>query len=312
MKASDLGWEYWRSFLAVAETGSLSAAARSLRLTQPTLGRHVDALEAALGAPLFTRSQHGLQPTALALSLVPHAGAMAAAADSLLRTASGEAEGERGTVRLAASEIVGIEVLPAMLARFREDHPGIVLELALSNRNEDLLRRDADIAVRMVRPQQAALVARRIGAVGIGLYAKRTYLARHGMPETAAGLASHTVVGVDRNNAALEAIRIGGEPVSRELFSYRCDSDVGQLAAVRAGVGIGICQHGVAARDPDLVPVLPDLFDFSLDMWLAMHEDLRQSRRVRLLFDHLAVELGAYAATGRPRSAARTSSSEMR
>nr|WP_295464025.1 LysR family transcriptional regulator [Mesorhizobium sp.] len=302
MTGSDLGWELWRSFLAVTETGSLSAAARSLRLTQPTLGRHVDALEEALGEPLFVRSQHGLQPTALALSLVPHAEAMAAAAESLLRTASGEAEGERGTVRLAASEIVGIEVLPAMLARFREAHPGIVLELALSNRNEDLLRRDADIAVRMVRPQQAALVARRIGAIGIGLYAKRDYLARHGNPSGVGELSAHTVIGVDRNNAALEAIRIGGEPVLRELFSYRCDSDVGQLAAVRAGVGIGICQHGVAARDPDLVPVLPDLFDLSLDMWLAMHEDLRYSRRVRLLFDHLAAELGAYAKVGRRQS----------
>ena len=298
MTGSDPGWELWRSFLAVTETGSLSAAARSLRLTQPTLGRHVDALEATLGAPLFTRSQHGLQPTSLALSLVPHAEAMASAADNLLRTASGEAEGERGTVRLAASEIVGIEVLPAMLGRFREAHPGIALELALSNRNEDLLRRDADIAVRMVRPQQAALVARRIGTVGIGLYAKRDYLARHGNPSGVGELSAHTVIGVDRNNAALEAIRIGGEPVSRELFSYRCDSDVGQLAAVRGGVGIGICQHGVAARDPDLVPVLPDLFDLSLDMWLAMHEDLRHSRRVRLLFDHLAAELGAYAKVG--------------
>lgn len=302
MASPDLGWELWHSFLAVARTGSLSAAARSLRLTQPTLGRHVDALEEALGEPLFVRSQHGLQPTALALSLVPHAEAMAAAAESLLRTASGEAEGERGTVRLAASEIVGIEVLPAMLARFREAHPGIVLELALSNRNEDLLRRDADIAVRMVRPQQAALVARRIGAIGIGLYAKRDYLARHGNPSGVGELSAHTVIGVDRNNAALEAIRIGGEPVSRELFSYRCDSDVGQLAAVRAGVGIGICQHGVAARDPDLVPVLPDQFDLSLDMWLAMHEDLRHSRRVRLLFDHLAAELGAYAKVGQRRS----------
>lgn len=299
MTTSDLGWEFWRSFLAVARTGSLSAAARSLRLTQPTLGRHVDALEEALGEPLFVRSQHGLQPTALALSLVPHAEAMASAADSLLRTASGEAEGERGTVRLAASEMIGIEVLPPMLARFRERHPGIVLEVVLSNRNEDLLRRDADIAVRMVRPRQAALVARHLGAVGIGLYAMRDYLGRHGVPQTAAELATHTVVGVDRDNAALEAIRIGGEPVSRELFSYRCDSDIGQLAAVRAGVGIGICQHGVAARDPNLVPVLPDLFHFSLDMWLAMHEDLRYSRRVRLLFDHLAAELPAYAKTGR-------------
>lgn len=294
MERSDPGWELWRSFLAVTRTGSLSAAARSLRLTQPTIGRHIDALEAELAAPLFTRSQHGLRPTLLALSLVPHAETMASAVDNLLRTASGDAEGETGVVRLAASEIVGIEVLPPILAAFREAHPRIVIELALSNRNEDLLRRDADIAVRMVRPDQSGLVARRIGVVGIGLYATRGYIGRHGMPADVDALFAHTMVGVDRNAEALAAITIAGRSVSREIFSIRCDSDVGQLALVRAGIGIGVCQVGVAARDDAMVPVLPEAVHFSLDMWLAMHEDLRHSKRVRLLFDHLATGLGNY------------------
>lgn len=299
MKQSDLGWELWRSFLAVARTGSLSAAARTLQVTQPTIGRHIDALEAELAAPLFTRSQHGLRPTGLALSLVPHAETMASAVDNLLRTASGEAEGETGVVRLTASEIVGIEVLPPILAAFREAHPRIVIEMALSNRNEDLLRRDADIAVRMMRPEQSALVARRIGTIGIGLYATRGYIHRHGMPADVDALFAQTMIGVDRNAEVLAAISIAGRPVSRDLFSFRCDSDVGQLAAVRAGVGIGICQDGVAVRDDNLLAVLPETVRFGLDMWLAMHEDLRYSRRVRLLFDHLAAGLGAYAALGR-------------
>jgi DNA-binding transcriptional LysR family regulator len=300
MTRSDLGWELWRSFLAVVRTGSLSAAARSLRLTQPTIGRHIDALETGLAAPLFTRSQNGLRPTALALTLVPHAETMASTVANLLRTASGEAEGETGVVRLTASEIVGIEVLPPILAAFREVHPRIVIELAISNRNEDLLRRDADIAVRMVRPEQAALVARRIGSIGIGLYATRSYIDRHGMPENVDALFARTMIGVDRNEEVMAAIRIGGRTVSRDMFSYRCDSDVGQLAAVRAGVGIGVCQDGVAKRNADLLPVLPNKVRFALDMWLAMHEDMRDSRRVRLLFEHLTAGLQAYAATGRP------------
>jgi DNA-binding transcriptional LysR family regulator len=148
------GWELFRTFLEVARDGSLSGAARKLALTQPTVGRHIDALEAALGLSLFSRSPHGLTATPAALELVGHAEAMAAASAALRRTASSGAVADRGTVRIAASEMIGCEVLPPMLARFRRSHPGIVLELALSNRNEDLLRREADIAVRMVRPRQ--------------------------------------------------------------------------------------------------------------------------------------------------------------
>ena len=137
--------------------GSLSGAARRLGLTQPTVGRHIDALEAALGLTLFTRSPRGLAPTTAALALAPHVEAMAASAAALARTASGEAAADRGVVRVTASEIIGCEVLPPILAAFRAEHPGIAVELALTNRNEDLARRDADIAVRMVRPTQSAL-----------------------------------------------------------------------------------------------------------------------------------------------------------
>lgn len=288
-------WNLYASFREVMRQGSLSAAARALGLTQPTLGRHVAALEAALGAALFTRSPQGLAPTAAALDLLPRVEDMHAAAQAAARAVSGGPSGETGVVRLTASEIIGGVVLPPILAAFRETHPGVVVELTLTNRNEDLLRRDADIAVRMVRPAQSALVARRLGTVAIGLYAHRRYVAAHGLPRTLEALAGHPVIGFDRDDTARRSIAADGPMVSRETFAFRCDSDLAQLAALRAGFGVGGCQRGIAADDPDLLPVLPDAVRFELEMWLAMHEDLRAVGRVRLMFEHLAGALAAYA-----------------
>jgi DNA-binding transcriptional LysR family regulator len=288
-------WDLLRSFLGVVRHGSLSAAARALGLTQPTLGRHIAALESALGVGLFARAPQGLVPTPAAEGLVAHAEAMEAAARALVRAASGEAEETRGAVRLTASEMIGAEVLPAILAGFREVHPRIDIELVLSNRNQDLSRRDADIAVRMVRPTQQALVAKKLGSVVIGLYAHRRYLARHGTPKRIEDLADHALIGFDRDDQAFRALGTGGLDVRREIFAFRTDDDLAQLAALRAGFGIGGAQAPIAARDPELVAVLPGAIGFRLEMWLAMHEDLRRSRRVRLLYDHLAHALGRYA-----------------
>lgn len=289
------GWDLYRSFLAVMRDGSLSAAARTLELTQPTLGRHIAELEALLRAPLFVRSQAGLTPTQVALQLRPHAEAMAAAAAALERAASGHVDEPEGSVRLTASEFMGVEVLPPILAAFREAHPKIVIELSLSNLNQDLSRRDADIALRMTRPTQWALVARKLGDVRIALFAHRLYAARHGLPRGIEDVTSHTLIGFDADVAALRAYRQTGLPITRALFALRTDSEHAQLAALRAGFGIGGCQVAVARRNPDLVAVLPREFHFDLEMWLVMHEDLRSSRRVRLLYDHLAVGLQTYA-----------------
>lgn len=295
---NDVGWELWRTFLAVAKTGSLSAAARALALTQPTVGRHVDSLEMSVGVPLFTRSQTGLVPTPTALTLVPHAEAMAASAEALKRTASGDAEGESGVVRLAASEIMGVEVLPQLLAGFCASYPRIVLEIAVSNRQENLLRRDADLAVRMARPTQEALVARRIGDVPIGLFAHRSYVERRHLPRHPADIFKHELIGVDRDAARLGGLTIADRPLTQDVFAYRSDNDLAQLAALRAGLGIGVCQIAIARRSADLVAVLPDQVQFRLEMWLVMHEDLRTSRRIRLLFDHLSVALLDYVRAG--------------
>lgn len=290
-------WDLYRSFLAVIDAGSLSGAARALGLAQPTVGRHIEALEIALGGTaLFTRSPGGLRPTEAALSLRPHAKTMAAAAETLIRTASGDADAVRGVVRVTASDIVGAEVLPPILTAFRELHGDVTVELALSNRQEDLLRRDADIAVRMARPTQNALFARRIGAVHLTFYAHRRYLQKHGEPLTLDDLAGHALIGYDRLSPPLEALKTLGFEVSRDLFALRTDSDLAQLAALRAGFGICACQPAIARRDSNLVPILADALGFDLEAWVVMHEDLKASRRMRLMFDHLVEGLKTYVA----------------
>ena len=292
-------WDHYRTLLAVLAEGSLSGEARTLGLSQPTVGRHIEALEEELGAPLFTRSAGGLAPTEAALALRPHAEAMAAAAEALLRTASGAADEARGVVRVTTSQVMGAEVLPEILARFHEDHPEIAIELVLSDRQEDLLRRDADIAVRMARPTQGALTARRIGAVPVGLFAHRRYLERHGEP-VALDQAGVSAIGFDRNLEMLRALRALDIRLDREMFALRSDSDLAQIAALRAGFGVGACQYGIARRDANLAPVLVDSFRFDLECWVAMHEDLKGSLRMRLMFDALVEGLKDYVAASRP------------
>lgn len=297
MANPDPGWELYRSFLAVMREGSLSGAARALGMTQPSLGRHMRELESALGAVLFARSPQGLAPTELARELVAHAEAMASASAALRRTASAGRDEISGAVRISASVVIGAEVLPPILTAFRERHPGIVIELVLSNQATDVLRRDADIAIRMVQPTQDALVARQVGRVMLGLFAHRRYLDAHGRPGTLAELAGHALIGFDTELPYIRRLRPEGLPYTREHFALRTDDDLAALAALRAGFGIGIAQVKLAQRDAQLVRLLPDDVAVPLDIWTVMHEDLRQSLRVRRLFDYLGEALGDYART---------------
>lgn len=287
-------WTLWRSFLAVVQTGSLSQAARRLGLTQPTLGRHIALLEEALGAVLFTRSNDGLRPTALALSLRPQAESMADSADLLSRIASGEAEAAAGLIRLTTSEFMGVAVLPPLLAHFRSRHPAIDIDLVMSDRNLDLLRGEVDLAVRNVAPVQEALRVRRIGAAPVRLYAHRDYAARHGLPQTLDELQDHALIGRPEYGERVPALA-----GLRLRFGFTSPSDVALLSALRAGLGIGACQQGVAEADPALRPVLPELTVAEVPVWIAMHEDRRRLRRLRLLFDDLADGLGRYLAGAR-------------
>ena len=292
----DPDWTLVRSFLAVLREGSLSGAARRLRLAQPTLGRHIAAQEEDLGLALFTRAPGGLTPTGAALAIRPMAEAMEEAAAALVRAADGADDPARGTVRITASEVMGAMVLPPILAGLQARHPGLVLELVLANRAGDLLRRDADIAVRMFRPRQDALLARRLGTVVLGLYAHRDYVARHGIPTTVAALPDFHLIGFDREDYSARAVAGGTLPIDRTLFRVRSDSDLAQIALLRAGLGIGALQHRMATEAPELVPVLAEEVRFELELWLAMHEDQRANTAVRLAYDALAEGLAAWLA----------------
>jgi DNA-binding transcriptional LysR family regulator len=284
-------WELYHSFLAVVRERSLSGAARALGLTQPTIGRHIDLLEEALGVSLFARSRTGLVASTAARELVPHAEAMASAASAIARIASGDAQEERGAVRVTASEMIGTEVLPSVLTAFRREHPSIDVELVLSNRSQDLLRREADIAVRMVKPKQSALTAKKLGSVHLGLHAHPSYLKAHGVPRSLAELRDHTLIGFDSSaTIGLPKLEL---PLTRDLFAFRCDSDVGQYAALRAGFGIGMCQIALGKRDY-LVPVLSNAMRVELGVWVVMHKDLKHTLRMRLMFAHLVTHLQAY------------------
>ena len=295
MNEPELDWERQRAFLAVLREGSLSAASRSLGVAQPTVRRRLEALEETMGIALFTRSPQGLTPTELGRALGPHAEAMAAASDAFARASSARSRSVAGTVRITASEIVGTEVLPGTLVKLRREQPALRFELALTSRTEDLLRQEADIAVRMIRPDQSALVARRASAVALGFFASPAYVDRYGKPREMAELDRFSLIGPDRQIADLRFLRAAG--LSPKSFAVRVDSHVAQLHAIRAGLGIGLCQSPLSRREPTLVPILPEALSTKLDMWVAMHEDLRKVPHVRVTFDHLVKELARYAAT---------------
>ncbi|ESR24792.1 LysR family transcriptional regulator [Lutibaculum baratangense] len=293
MARTEPDWTLYRAFLAVIEEGSLSGAARRLGVAQPTVGRHVAALEEALAVQLFLRSQNGLEPTEAARELVPYLRTMAATEAALRRTASGSSGALSGTVRISASEVIGIKVVPEILRGLRRRHPDLVVELAISNTLQDLLHREADIAVRMVEPTQGALVVRRAGAVALGLHARPDYLDRRGRPSSLQDLARHDVIGFDKVTPWIRKL-VGSVPqFDTSRFALKTDSDLAQFEAIAAGFGIGVCQVQLGRR-AGLVRLLEREFDLKLPTFVVMHENLRSTPRCRAVFDELVVGLLDY------------------
>lgn len=288
-------WNLYRSLLAVLDEGSLSAAARRLGLTQPTVGRHIAQLEQALDVTLFTRTQTGLLPTEAARSLRGDVEAMHSLASALERSARGLNK-IGGAVRISASEVVGVEVLPPILAKLQARHPALEIELVLSNQLQDLTRREVDIAVRMVPPKQEVLLATRVGDVPLGLYAHRAYLERRGRPTSLEDLSGHALLGFDQETPYLRAARAHYPIWARENFTLRSDSDLAQLACLRAGAGIGLCHVKLAEGHPSLERILPDHFAATLTTWIAMHEDLRKIPRYLEVYRALAQGFRQYTA----------------
>lgn len=293
--AAALDWSLIRSVLAVAEAGSLSAAARTLGLSQPTLGRQVQAAEAQLGVTLFRRHARGFELTEEGAALMEPARAMAEGAARIALLAAGQETRLTGTVRISASVVIAHYTLPPILARLRAAEPEIEVELNATDATDNLLYREADIALRMFRPTQGEIVTRHIRDLPLGTYAARSYLDRRGRPQTMAEALRHDWVGLDRSELLREGFAALGHPVPRSFFGTRCDDHAVVLQLIVAGCGIGIVQKAVARRLPGLEPLLPDLVLPPLPLWLAAPEALRHTPRLRRVWDFLATELGRIA-----------------
>ena len=288
-----LDWTLLRTFLAVVETGSLSAASGQLALSQPTLGRHIRELETAVGASLFTRSVRGLTTTDVALDLIDDARAMGKAAQAFELKVRGKAACLEGTVRITASVVVANLLLPPILSNLREAEPSIRIEIDASDTSQNLLRRDADIAIRMVDPTQDSLIARKLGETAFGLFGTHEYLERKGCPASKDDLMIHDIIGFDRDDSMIKALSMQGMSVSRSDFPLRCDDHMVAWNLLLAGAGLGFAQVVLAKNQPQLREVCLDFQMPSLPVWLVLHEDVRINAHVRYVADFIGSALSS-------------------
>ncbi len=295
-------WALARSFLAVLDAGSLMGAARQLGMHQPTLSRHIAELEAQLGVPLFERTGRGAAPTAMALALAEGARQMQTGADALTQAVTRTRSAPSGTVRVSASEVAATWLLAPLLARLVAEEPGLQVELVVSNQLSNLLKREADIALRMLRPAQASLTARKLGEVAIAACAHERYLAAAGTPRRAEDLARHRLIGYDRDDTIVRGFAALGYPIERTQFALRTDNQVAYGQWVAAGAGIGFLARYHAALLPGVRPVLPALRIPALPCWLAVHREIRGNRLVRRVWDYLAEAVPAAIAEGESKS----------
>jgi DNA-binding transcriptional LysR family regulator len=292
---ANLDWSLLQSFLAVAEEGSLSAAARRLGASQPTLGRRIRQVEQQLGVTLFTRKPRGLQLTDIGQALLPAAQTMRDAAGQMALSAAGQEQLIKGTVRITASVFVSYHILPSIIAQITRQEPDIAIELTPNDASENLLFREADIAIRMYRPTQLDVVAKHLGDLPLGVFGSVDYLNRTGRPETIEDMLNgHDLIGYDADEQILRGMRQMGLDARRDWFHVRCDNNVVYWELLRAGCGLGFSQIYVAMDDPQVEQVLPDLPIPPLPVWLVAHQAMRQTPRIRRVWDMLAEGLSPF------------------
>lgn len=284
----NLDWNQLKAFLETAETGSLSAAARKLGLTQPTLSRQVAAIEQHMGVTLFERVGKSMALTPTGLDLLEHARGMGAAAEALRLAATGRSEAVGGVVSVSATDAVAAHLLPPLLRQLREQEPGIAIEVISSNAISDLLRREADIAIRHVKPEQPELIARLIREATASFFASKDWVKTHGHPRSAEDAVQHAFVGADRSGHYLAYLRQHGLPLSEANFSCYAEHSMASWSLVRHGLGIGAMMDDIARDTPGIVRVLDDVAPVRFPIWLVTHRELRTSRRIRVVFEALA------------------------
>jgi len=284
-------WTHVRAFLLVARHGSMSRAAQEGDISQPTLGRQISALESSLGVTLFDRHSTGLTLTPNGSDLLEHAEAMSASADCLLLGATGRSTAIAGTVRITASAVMAANALPPIIAALRREEPDIDLEIDASDKTGDLLRREADIAVRMYRPTQNNVIARHVCDVDIAAYASTEYLSRRSAPANVEELLEHDIVGYDNDDQIIRGLRAAGIEATRENFAVRCDNHLVYCQFVRAGLGIGFIARDVGDADKKMRVLFDGQCVASLPVWLVAHAELRTSARIRRVYDFLIENL---------------------
>lgn len=284
-------WAQLRAFLAAAEEGSLTAAARALGLTQPTLGRQVTALEEALGVALFERVGRGLELTAAGREILPHARAMGEAAQRVSLAAAGQAQALEGTLRITASDVFSAHLLPPVLTRLRAAAPRLDIDVVAANDIRDILRREADIAIRHVRPTDPDLIARRVREGTAHFYAARSYIARQGRPEALEDLARHDFIHLGDAAQFVEYLRPLGLALTPENFRIGSASGIVAWEMARQGLGIAVMADEVAAHTPEMERLVPAMAPITFPIWLVTHRELHGAARIRLVFDLLAEAL---------------------
>ncbi len=284
-------WNLIKSFLAILDNGTLSAASKVLGISQPTLTRHINELETSLGIILFERGRNGAQPTSAALAISDHAREISTATQALCLSATGKSKELHGTVRITASQIVATFLLPRIIAKLLDTAPEISVELVATDKVENLTERDADIAIRMVRPQKPDLIARKVNEIELGVYGHLEYLKRRPPVNVPQDMDQHRVIGYDNDDRIINGMAAFGLKVNRDYFRYRCDDQVTCWQALCDGMGIGFAPNYMARKNRDLVKLAENTSIPALPVWLVTHRQIKTNRRIRMVYDFLASEL---------------------
>ena len=288
-------WNHAKAFLATAETGSFSSAARRLGSTQPTVGRQVAALEEALNLLLFDRVGKALRLTENGLSLLGFVRAMSEAAADVSLTASGQLQSLEGQVSITASDAFCAYILPTLVEELRSRAPDVEIEIVSSNELQDLRRREADIAIRHVQPDQAELIARRFRNSTAHLYAATSYLDKHGRPTSIDDFDSDaSFIGFERADRVRSTLNSFGLRLERDQFKIYTNSGVAGWELVKQGLGYAMMFREVADLTPKVEAVLPDQISIEMSYWLVTHRELLTSPRIRLVYDFLGERLSRW------------------
>ena len=290
-RSVNFDWNKARAFLVTAEEGSLSAAARALGMTQPTLGRQVTAFEKEIGVVLFERAGQGLVLTPNGLDLLEHVRAMGNAANQVSLTANGQVQDIGGNVCISASEVYSAYILPPIIAKLRKVQPKIQIEVVASNEASDLRRREADIALRNFEPTQPDLITKKIKDVSGRFYATKKYLARVGFPGSTEDMQKLDYIGFENPNNLISYLNELGLSLSPENFPLITASYITHWELVKQDLGVGIMPEEIGDAEPMVQQVFPDFPSITFPIWLTTHRELRTSRRVRIVFDLLAEAL---------------------